>query len=176
VSESPTLTIRLDESTKKRLEKEAKRSDQTVTEYVSRAVKMRWEGACSTCGRDTGGAMVQPPGLSEAFSSWVDQQVSRPGRSEVSPFVALVTNEPTGNRVYTGVFDKDCIHSSYITLSIEKPRGFKEVLVPVLRQYIVAWESQEYAHNLRDRLVMYFRYWDVALQMFPQLEQERSRL
>jgi hypothetical protein len=179
MGESPTLTIRIDEATKKRLEDEAKKSDQTVTEYVARAVKMRWEGACSTCGRDMGGVVVQPPGMSAAFSAWAGQQTSRPGRGEESPYVALVTNEPTGNRIYTGTFLKDNVHDSYVSLYLEMPKGrsrnTERIIIPVMRQYIVAWQSQDTAAALRDRLAGFLRYTDVALATFPQLAQERPR-
>lgn len=173
MGESPTLTIRLDEATKKRLENEAKRSDQTVTEYVTRAMKMRWEGACPTCGRDMGSAVVQPPGMTAAFTAWTEQQTSR--RDE-SPFVVLVTNEPMGNRVYAGTFYKEGIHSSYITLSVQRPENIKDpVFIPVMRQYIIAWHSQDTAELLRNRLAQFFRYEDVAHSMFRRFAQEPRR-
>jgi hypothetical protein len=175
VGESSTLTIRIDEATKKRLEEAAKMSDQTVPEYVARAVKMRWEGACSTCGRDMGATVVQSPGMSAAFRDWVAQQTTK--RDE-SPYVALVTNEPAGNRVYTGTFLKEGVHDSYISLYLEAPRsmersrGTERVIIPVMRQYIIAWQSQRTAGALRDRLSTYLRYTDVALAYFPQLARE----
>ena len=173
MAESLTLTIRIDEATKKRLEEEAKKSDQTITEYVARAVKMRWEGACSTCGRDMGGVVVQAPGMSASFTAWTERQTSRPGCGGESPYVALVTNEPAGNRIYTGMFMKEGVHDPYISLFLETPEGMESPIIPVMRHYIVAWESQETAKTLRDRLARLLRYTDVALGNFPQLAQKR---
>ena len=157
------LTIRMDDALRKKVEDAAAKADQSVTEFILRAAKMRMDTACHTCGRDVGGGNYVAPGMTEVFTSWCNQRLQE--RSTVHKAV-FVTHEPDGRRVYTGSFDKECLHDSYITLMIDVGRD--QILLPIARQHIVMWEDQASGEWLRKRLV-HWGYADMTALLQGQL-------
>lgn len=77
MSETTTLTIRLDEELKQRLERVATAEDRSLTEYVIRSIKERMDTQCPACGRSSA-TSVQPAGLSPAFDAWLNECHVRP--------------------------------------------------------------------------------------------------
>ena len=92
-----TLTIRLDEQLKQRLERMAAAEDRSVSEYVVRAIKERLDVQCESCGRSSG-TSVLPVGLSPTFQKWLDETRAT---TSVEPFI-VTTDEAGERRVYWG--------------------------------------------------------------------------
>lgn len=74
MADTASLTIRLDESLKQRLERAANAEDRSVSEYVVRSIKERLDVQCEQCGRSSGVSTI-PVGLSPAFQKWLEEIV-----------------------------------------------------------------------------------------------------
>jgi hypothetical protein len=156
MTDTPTLTIRIPPDVREALDRASMAADQSATEFVVRALRMRIAGMCSACGRE-GGAPASPlPGMTPAFEGWLQKQLRSGGESHE---VVIATSEGAG-RVYVGRFTRDSIHDTYVTLGLKV--GKKEtVLVPVARAHVVMWEAGEAGRYMGERLVQLFGYQDV---------------
>jgi len=146
VADSVNLTIRIGEDVRAAVEKAALASGQTTTEFLLHAAKLRMAAACTGCGRDLSGPPTVLPGMTDCFARWCTTVTAERG---TSPRVVLATNERDVRRVYTGTFDLECVHDTYVSLYMGKAKQ----LVPVPRAYLVMWEQQIAGDSLRSRLV-----------------------
>ncbi len=102
MADTASLTVRLDESLKQRLERAANAEDRSVSEYVVRSIKERLDVQCEQCGRSSGVSTL-PVGLSPAFQKWQEEMVSQ--RNFESFYV---TTSENGRRVvYWGRYRYD---------------------------------------------------------------------
>lgn len=100
MTETATLTIRLDETLKKRVEDMAEAEDRSTTEYVVRALKERLDVQCPSCGRSSG-INTLPVGLTPAFQKWLAD--GRSGKAEGGRVPFYITVNDGGQRsVYWG--------------------------------------------------------------------------
>jgi len=74
MADTASLTVRLDEALKQRLERAATAEDRSVSEYVVRSIKERLDVQCEQCGRSSGVSTL-PVGLSPAFQKWQEEMV-----------------------------------------------------------------------------------------------------
>jgi hypothetical protein len=144
MAESPTLTIRIDEDLKAKLEKAAGAADQTVTEYVARSVRQRMAGACPTCGHDGGTLVVQPPGLTKAFEDWV--LGLGPGR-----FISIGTVGPGGATAYYGGAAPSSLRDSFVEIGVDAGAYALTRMIP--RSEIQVWAADKDARPLYQNLV-----------------------
>lgn len=93
-----SLTVRLDEVMKDRIEAAARSEDRSPTEFVIRAIKEKLNMQCQACGHSTGVAPILPYGLSEPFRAWLRECREK---RELNPFYVTVA-ENGHNAVYWG--------------------------------------------------------------------------
>jgi hypothetical protein len=107
-----TLTLRLDEELKARLEGMAGAEDRSVSEYVVRSIKERLDIQCPACGRSSGAAVL-PVGLSSAFQAWI------------------ADTKATGNRVPTCVATNEAGRRTAYWILYHPRRSPTEGMLPV---------------------------------------------
>lgn len=97
MADTATLTIRLDEQLKQRLERMAAAEDRSVSEYVVRAIKERLDVQCGACGRSSG-TSVLPIALTQPFETLLKE-----ARENRNPF--FITTVEAGQKVvYWGFY------------------------------------------------------------------------
>lgn len=173
------LTLRMPEALKERLLAAALRGHQTQSDFVIAAITQRIDGACATCGRDSGALVVQSPGMTEVFAAWIRELVPMP-TSESGP-VTIATQEPTGARVYAGTFiGRDVLSSVLYLRPEEKGKAFLFDRVPVARAFVTMWAHHQGAETLRTRL-RNTGHFDVTASLYasaprlPEVDRPRPR-
>jgi len=133
--ESTTLMIRMTEEFKTLLERAAQAADQTVTEYVSRALKARMAPQCGTCGRSEHliGAAFTP-----AYEKFV---AANKGMSPVT----ISALEGTERRAYRGRIRFDVPQDEgMLFLFIDHPNAAPHTAIP--RGLITGWANDTGDH------------------------------
>ncbi len=137
MAENPTLTIRIPDDVKKLLDKAAADADQSLTDYVVRAIKLRIDAGCPRCGRDGNATAMQSPGMSEAFTKFMANANVRGKR------VLILVESPRGGRhFFDGAITMNFSNESVVAIS---RRGDRPLIIP--RRDVVGWYDQPALHN-----------------------------
>ena len=140
MGETTTLTIRIDETLKAELEQAAKAADQSVTDYVVRAVKLRMAPQCPQCGRTE-----QPVG-GAAFSQQYLDFISR-AKAEHFAFTVTVL-EGTERRAYWGQLRYNVPQNEGMLVMM-----IKSAQVPIPRSLVTGWAEDDSEGGYFQRLL-----------------------
>ncbi len=140
MAESATLTIRMTEEFKGTLEKAAQAADQSITEYVTRALKVRMAAQCGTCGRSDHAIGA---GFTQAYEKFVERNTAK------DP-VTISVLDGAERRVYRGRIRHDAPNDEgMLFLSINHPVATAHAAIP--RGLITGWANDSGQH-FRDLL------------------------
>jgi biotin synthase-related radical SAM superfamily protein len=131
-----TLTIRIDEKLKADLEQAAKAADQSVTDYVLRAVKARMAPQCPSCGRSE---QFVSPAMSQAFTDFLAMLKKQHVQ------ISITVQEGGERRVYTGELAYNVDQTAgMIFMNVKAPKGTRGggALVPIPKGIITGWTEE----------------------------------
>ena len=132
MGETTTLTIRIDEDLKADLERAARAGDQSVTDYVIRAVKARMLPECGTCGRSS--EHFVGAGLTPAFRTFLATWKKEKTQNTVTVL------EGSERRAYTGNLHNVDQGDGMIFMTVKG--GQSAVLVPIPIAIITGWTQE----------------------------------
>ena len=154
------LTIRMSDELKARVEAAATAADQSMSDFINRVVKLRLDGACPRCGRDTAPlpTVAVAPGTTPELRKWMTAPPSGPIQNGV-----IVSSE---KKVYRGGFFAPVdLTDTMLTVHIKAPHF--EGPVPVPRAFILGWDQGQRGEDLRRALIA-VGYIDVETMLSDQ--------
>jgi hypothetical protein len=132
-----TLTIRIDDALKERLNRAATAEDRSATELVTRLVRAHIARQCSTCGRSDQPA-VAPAGLAPVFNDFIENRKAKQNYTRVT----ITTLEGTRSVTHWGRIDHMITTTGMLVLRLQLTEdAFQEFQVAIPRGIITGWEE-----------------------------------